>query len=142
MMPVSANAKTLRQELEHRPIVVGTLAEAVEVALSSRPDFQAQKKREERVKLQSSAAKWERLPSLHGFADYGSLGTSINNSLPTRSIGISVTVPVFDGGRLDARRAEVLSLFDQERIKSEDLREQIQLEVRVSPDSVRRPRHR
>jgi outer membrane protein len=127
---------TLRQELEHRPTAVGSLAEAVEVALSSRPDFQAQKKREERVKLQSSAAKWERLPSLHGFADYGSLGTRINNSLPTRSIGISVTVPVFDGGRLDARRAEVLSLFDQERIKSEDLREQIQLEVRVSLDSL------
>jgi outer membrane protein len=127
---------TLSQELVHRSIPVGSLAEAVEIALSSRPDFQAQKKREERLKLQGSAAKWERLPSLHGFADYGSLGTSINNSLPTRSIGISVTVPVFDGGRLDARRAETLSQSDQERIKSEDLREQIQLEVRLSLDSL------
>jgi outer membrane protein len=127
---------TLSQESVHRSIPVGSLAEAVEIALSSRPDFQAQKKREERLKLQGSAAKWERLPSLHGFADYGSLGTSINNSLPTRSIGISVTVPVFDGGRLDARRAEMLSQSDQERIKSEDLREQIQLEVRLSMDSL------
>jgi outer membrane protein len=127
---------TLVQELAYRSVLVGSLDEAVEIALSSRPDFQAQKKREERLKLQSSAAKWERLPSLHGFADYGSLGTSINNSLPTRSIGISVTVPVFDGGRLDARRAEMLSLFDQERIRSEDLREQIQLEVRVSLDDL------
>ena len=47
-----------------------------------------------------------------------------------------MTVPVFDGGRLDARRAEMLSLFDQERIRSEDLREQIQLEVRVSLDDL------
>ena len=30
----------------------------------------------------------------------------------------------------------MLSLFDQERIKSEDLREQIQLEVRVSLDDL------
>jgi len=127
---------TVSQELAHRSIPIGSLVETIEIALNSRPDFRAQKKREERLKLQSSAAKWERLPSLHGFADYGSLGTSISNSLPTRSIGFSVTLPVFDGGRLDARRAETLSLSNQERIKSEDLREQIELEVRVSLDSL------
>ena len=48
-----------------------------------------------------------------------------------------VCVSVFDGGRLDARRAQSASQYRQERIRSEDLRAQIELEVRLSLDSLR-----
>ena len=48
----------------------------------------------------------ERLPSLAAFGDYGSSGSAINNSVPTRTYGVSLRVPIFDGGRRDARRAE------------------------------------
>jgi outer membrane protein len=127
---------SLSQELGYRPFQRVSFAEAVETALNSRADFQAQKKREEKVNLQKSATNWERLPSLHGFADYGSLGSSIQHSLPTRSIGVSLTLPLFDGGRRDARRAEMVSRFEQEKVRSEDLREEIQLEVRVALDNL------
>lgn len=127
---------SLSQSLAGTPIVMGSLTEAVQEALNSRADFLAQKKREEKLKLQRNATQWERLPSLYGFADYGSLGSSIRNALPTRSIGISLTVPLFDGGRRDARRAEISSRFHQEKIRSEDLRAQIELEVRLAFDNL------
>ena len=83
-----------------------------------------------------SATKMERLPSVAGLADYGSIGSSINNAIPTRTYGFAVRVPVFDGGRRDARRAESFSQLRQESIRTHDLREQIELEVRVALDNL------
>ncbi|MEW5976992.1 MAG: TolC family protein [Acidobacteriota bacterium] len=108
----------------------------VQLALERRADMQAQKDREERLRLQVSSVKWERLPSVYAFGDYGSLGISPGNSLPTRAVGVSVNLPLFDGGRRDARRAEVLSRWEQERIRTQDLKEQIELEVRLARDHL------
>ena len=43
---------------------------------------------------------------------------------------------MFDGGRRDYRRAEALSQTRQERARTRDLREQIELEVRLALDSL------
>ncbi len=78
----------------------------------------------------------ERLPSVYVFGDYGSSGSAIDNSVPTRVIGFQVRVPVFDGGRRDARRAETYSVLRQENIRERDLRAQIEFEVRTALDSL------
>jgi hypothetical protein len=56
--------------------------------------------------------------------------------LPTRDYGVALRVPIFDGGRRDARRAETASQFRQERVRTNDLHEQIELEVRMALDSL------
>jgi outer membrane protein TolC len=71
-----------------------------------------------------------------GFADYGTIGSSINHALPTRTYGLSLRVPVFDGGRRDARRAESASQLRQERVRTGDLADQVELEVRLALDSL------
>ena len=76
------------------------------------------------------------MPSIVGFADYGSIGSSVNNALPTRTFGVSVRIPLFDGGRRDARRGESASQYRQEQVRTNDLREQIELEVRVALDAI------
>jgi outer membrane protein TolC len=78
----------------------------------------------------------ERLPSLVAFANYGSIGTGIDHALPTRAYGLSLRVPVFDGGRRDARRAETLSQYRAEKIRTNDLKEQVELDVRLALDSL------
>jgi outer membrane protein TolC len=78
----------------------------------------------------------ERLPSVSAFANYGDIGASVYNALPTRSIGASVKIPIFDGGRRDARRVESASLARSESIRTADLRDQIELDVRVAIDSL------
>jgi outer membrane protein TolC len=78
----------------------------------------------------------ERVPSVSLFADYGSLGNAVNDSIPTRTFGFSVQIPLFDGGRRDARREESASLLRQERIRRQDLLARIELEIRVALDSL------
>jgi len=105
--------------------------------MESRADLKAQQSREKNAHLGYSATRWERLPTLAGFADYGSIGSGLDHALPTRTYGLALKVPLFDGGRRDARRAESLSLVRQESIKARDLRRQVELDVRVALDTLR-----
>ena len=106
-------------------------------ALQSRPDLKAQQKREENARLSASAVKMERMPSLAAFGDYGSSGISLDNNMPTRTYGISLKVPIFDGGRRDARRGEAASLYRSEQVRTGDLKQQIELDVRLALDGLR-----
>jgi outer membrane protein TolC len=126
----------LSDELLHAPAEELPLARAVQQALAARPDWKAQQAREETARLSHSATKFERLPSLAGFADYGSIGTGINSAVPTRTYGAALRVPIFDGGRRDARRAESLSQLRQEQIRTADLRQQVELEIRLALDNL------
>ena len=71
------------------------------------------------------------------FGDYGSTGLQIDSARPTRQYGIELKVPVFDGFRRDARRAESASQYQQEKIRLRDLEQQVELEVREALDSLR-----
>jgi outer membrane protein len=111
-------------------------AQALATANQHRAELRAQQRREENARLNFSATKLERLPSLSAFANYGDIGSSVSNALPTRSVGASLKIPIFDGGRRDARRAESASQFRQESIRTADLHDQIELDVRVAIDSL------
>jgi outer membrane protein len=112
-------------------------AQALATAQQNRAELKAQERREENAKLTFSATKLERLPSLSAFGNYGDLGSAINNSVPTRAIGVTMRIPIFDGGRRDARRVETASQYREQRIRSADLRDQVELDVRVALDSLR-----
>jgi outer membrane protein len=132
-------ALTLTDRLEYVPVDAMTLEEAKARALDTRPDLKAQQEREQSVQLTSNATRMERLPSLVAFANYGSIGaigTGADHILPTRTYGLSLKVPVFDGGRRDARRAESLSQYRAEKIRTNDLKEQVELDVRLALDSL------
>jgi outer membrane protein TolC len=47
-----------------------------------------------------------------------------------------VRLPIFDGGRRDARREESASQYRAERVKTNDLKEQIELDIRLALDSL------
>jgi outer membrane protein len=119
-----------------KPAEDTTADKAFDAALRTRSDWQAQQKREEAARLNYSGVKMERLPSVVGFADYGTIGNSLSHTIPTRTYGLSVRVPVFDGGRRDARRSESLTQYEQERLRTADLRRQIDLEVRLALDDL------
>src|SRR5262249_15126406 len=105
-------------------------------ALETRPDLKSQTEREENARISNNATKMERLPSLAAFADYGAIGTGIDHASPTRTYGVSLRVPIFDGGRRDARRAEAASKARAEKTRTQDLKEQVELDVRLALDSL------
>ncbi len=112
------------------------LDEALKSAIEGRPDLRAQQKREMVAGLTVKSIAAERLPSIGAAGDYGVLGNGSDNMLPTRSIGVSLRVPIFDGGRRAARIAESGVLQRQERLRAAHLAKQVQLEVRLSYNNL------
>jgi len=112
-------------------------AQALEVAHAHRAELKAQERREDNARLNYSATKMERLPTVAAFANYGDLGAGAANLLPTRTVGVTLRVPLFDGGRRDARRAESMSQYREQKIRTVDLRDQVELDVRLALDGLR-----
>jgi outer membrane protein len=86
-------------KLAYKPVGVGPIEAALDKARKERAELKAQAKREEIAKLNYGSVKAERLPSLSVFGNYGTIGTEIIGAMPTRSVGFTLKVPVFDGGR-------------------------------------------
>lgn len=120
------------EPLSYTPPPDSRLETALEKALTSRSDLQAQLKQQQKSELEYSAASSERFPSLLGFGNYGAIGSGPNDSIPTWLVGISLKLPIFEGGALEARRAEQASKLRQQRLHTEALRRQIELEVRLA----------
>ena len=127
----------LTDKLAHVPVDTVPVEQALAEALKTRPDWKSQQQREETARLSGSAVKMERVPSLVGFADYGAIGPGTDNALPTRTYGFALRVPVFDGGRREARRSEAESQYRQERVRTRDMQEQIELDIRLALDGLR-----
>jgi outer membrane protein len=124
-------------KLAYQAVDVAGLEASLEKARRGRAELKAQQQHEETARLSYSSVEAERLPSVGAFADYGSIGNAIVGAQPTRTYGVSLKVPVFDGGRRDARRSESFSQYRQEKIKTHDLQDQIELEVRLALNSLR-----
>jgi len=127
----------LTDKLKFEPLEINSLTAAVDSAKKMRADLKVQQQKEEASRVGVSAVKAERLPSVAAFGDYGSNGPAINESRATRSVGVAVKIPLFDGGRRDSRKEEASSQFRQEQIRTRDLQRQVELDVRLAWDSVR-----
>ncbi len=130
------NPVELTDRLSYIPMDSVNPSQALATANQHRAELRAQQRREENARLNFSATKLERLPSVSAFANYGDIGASLWSALPTRSIGATVKIPIYDGGRRDARRVESASQFRQESIRTADLHDQIELDVRLAIDSL------
>jgi outer membrane protein len=65
---------------------------------------------------------------LSGHGDFGSAG----NRAGSRSIGLQLNVPLFDGGARDARQLETLRLADKAEAEVDSTREQVAQQVRAA----------
>jgi outer membrane protein len=135
-LPLGTNL-TLAEQLAYKPVDVPGAAASIELAKASRPEMGAQTQRERGAQLTNSAAKWERAPTINAYGDYGTIGTEMGHLLPTHTAGVTVRIPVFDGGRRDARRMETQSQLRQEQIKLRDTAQQVELEVRLALDGLK-----
>ncbi len=126
----------LTDKLGYVSAEAAALEGAEKQALSARPDLKAQEKRENSARLAADAIKMERLPSLSLYGNYGSIGPGFDSAKPTRTFGIALQIPLFDGGRRDGRRAEAASQYRAEKVRTDDLRRQIELDVRLALDAL------
>ena len=128
---VNFDAKLVLTDELHAPEApVPAPEDALGVALANRPEMKAQEQRVQVSKLTLSSVTGERLPSLQAQGDYGLIGNQVNNSLSTYNVGVTMSIPVFDGGQREGRISESRSRLRQEEIKMDMVARQITLELR------------
>ena len=127
----------LVDKLSYSPADLGSAEAALTRAHESRLELRAQKQRETVARMNTSAVEAERLPTVSTFGDYGGIGQPAIGLARTRTVGVSVSIPLFDGGRRSARRLESNTQLRAEQLRTRDLEQQVELEVRLAMDSIR-----
>lgn len=110
-----------------------TQEEALQRAYASRSDFRAAKSTLEAAEYSKKAARAEYYPSLSFSADYGIAGTY--STLGTHGVFDlrgSLTIPIFQGGKVHGDELVADAQVEQSRQKMENLRAQIDADVRTA----------
>jgi outer membrane protein len=126
----------LTDKLSYQAVDTGAVEALLETARKGRSDLKAQQQHQQTAQMNYSAVEAERLPSVSGFGDYGTIGNEIVGAHPTHTIGVQLKVPLFDGGRRASRRQESLVQVREEEIRTRDLGLQVELDVRLALDSL------
>ena len=118
---------------------VGAMSEeeALASATAARPDLEGALARVRAAELELQAARAEHLPAVDLRGAYGPQGATASGAIPVSSISAAVRVPVFDGGRTRARVIEAESALQRQRSVAEDLRAQVDYDVRTALLDVR-----
>ena len=120
----------LTDELKFTPSAPLRTEEALIAAQEQRLELRAQETRQRLAALSLSSVTSERIPSLSLNGDYGWIGLKPEDALATRSIGLTFSIPIFDGGQREGRISESRSRVRQESIRMKDVSDQVTLEVR------------
>ncbi len=120
----------LTDELKFVPVGSQAPEEALVAAREQRLELRAQENRQRLAALTLSSVTTERIPSLSLNGDYGWIGLKPEDALATRSIGLTFSIPIFDGGQRESRISENRSRVRQESIRMKDVSDQVTLEVR------------
>ena len=122
----------LSQEIPFVPVPEMTLEEALARAYRERPDYLAAQERVQAAESTRKAIVGETLPSVKVTADYGAIGLHISSSLPTFSVVGALSVPIFEGGRVQGRLAQADSELRMRRAQAEDTKAEIYYDVRTA----------
>lgn len=121
---------TLTDELKLVEIEGRHAHEILASARENRVELKAQATREKLAALSLSSITSERLPSLNFNGDYGWIGLKADDAIGTRTVGVTLSVPILDGGQREGRISEGRSKVRQESIRMKDVSDQVTLEVR------------
>jgi len=112
--------------------VATTEREALETAYHGRNDLQAINLQAEAARQQASAIRKEALPTVGVIADYGLSQRNGRAYLPTYDLGLSLSLPIFDGFRREGRVEEQTSAARDLENRARDLRTQVEADVRTA----------
>ncbi|NGY03693.1 TolC family protein [Solimonas terrae] len=123
----------LSGDLDHAAAPELDIAHALQTADSQRPELVAIDASIRQADAELSAAKRRRLPTLSLVADYGlSSNTPGQNDEDTYRYGATIDLPLYAGGAIKAQEDAAKLRLEQQRIQLEDLRQQIEQDVRLA----------
>jgi len=128
----SGQAFDLVERLPYADLDPPSVDDALRSAYTSRADFRAAQQAVESAQHQVAATRAQRFPTLALNGDYGQQGARIGNSQRIFSVLLAVNVPVFTGGRIGGEQLAAESALQQRQAEREDLRGQIDYDVRTA----------
>ncbi len=134
-LPINSSI-TLIDEWRSNIPDVPTPGEAMDSALSQRPEVQAQLTRVKASELTYSSITGERVPSLVAQGEYGLIGNRWNNSLDTYNMALTLQIPIFDGAQREGRIAQARSQLQQETLRMKSVLNQVRMEVHDALASI------
>jgi outer membrane protein TolC len=112
--------------------VATTEQAALDAAFKGRSDLRALELQAQAARQQASAIRMEALPTVGVLADYGVSQRNGRSFLPTYDLGVSLSVPIFDGFRREGRIEEQTSAARDLENRARDLRVQVEADVRTA----------
>jgi outer membrane protein TolC len=128
-LPLEQNF-TLTSTTPFAELTPPTAEAAVALALVTRPDYRAAEAVERSARLLVKSAEMQRLPTLSLDGNYGTIGHEIGSNHPIFSVGATVSVPVFEGGRLAAEKVAAEAQYHDAQARAADLKAAIAVQVR------------
>ena len=125
------SATVLTDTLAARPEVIPTPAAALPAAQAARLDARVAEQTIEQRILDRRGRAAARIPVVTAAADYGqSAVTPFKNDRATRTYGVTLSVPIFDGGYIGGRVKAALSEQRQAELQLGNTRGQVEQDVR------------
>jgi len=122
----------LADEMPFAALPMISAEDALQRAYAARPDLQAAESRVRAAQQERRAAAGEGLPSVGVSGDYGLIGNDAASARGTFSVAASVRVPVFEGGRVQAKVQKADARLRQAEASRDDLRARIYYEVQTT----------
>jgi outer membrane protein TolC len=122
----------LTTEAPYEPLATATLEDDLQRAYAARPDYLAAAQQVRSAEQFRRAATAEYYPSLDMAGNYGAAGIRPGSSHGVFEVGATLSIPIFAGGRTHADVLEAEASLRQSRQQLEDLRGQIDYEVRAA----------
>lgn len=123
---------SLADEMPFAPAPPIAPEEALQRAYSTRADLQAAETRVRAAEQERRAARGEGLPSLTVSGDYGFVGNTVPSALGTFTVGAGLRVPIFEGGRTQAKVKQADARLREAEAALADLKAGVYYEVRTT----------
>jgi outer membrane protein TolC len=122
----------LTDKSPYQPLEAISVSEALKRAYSARSDFQAALADIRAAEYSRRAAAAGRYPTISFNANYGDAGQHFNSSHGVFDVSGTLTIPIFAGNRVHGDILEASAKLEQSRERLENLRGQIDLDVRAA----------
>jgi len=116
----------------YEPMDAWTVEQALDRAYATRPDYLSARASFRAATLARRAAGAQYLPSIDFNGDYGAAGVTPGQSHGVFDASVQLTVPIFQGNRVHGDVLVAQAALDQTRARLENLRGQIDYDVRAA----------
>jgi outer membrane protein TolC len=123
---------TVTDSLAAHPVTGITSETAMSEALRSRADLRSAEASIHSAESVVRAQKSQRLPVVSVAADYGGGGPNVGNFSQVYSVGASISVPIYTGGRISADIAQAQADLALREAEYQDLRGRVAYDVQVA----------